>query len=185
MDVEESLESAAALSLYWHKNSITKAMKNCLALLLICFCIGCADNSTEPTDTSVTDQPDTTQVAGASGCYRLIVKRDTMVVTLQQQGNAITGSMVFDNYQKDGSKGTIQGTIEGDIIKVWYDFQSEGMRSYMEVYFKLQQESLIRGLGTVATRGDTSFYSNPADIRFTEEMVYQKISCDSIEAHHR
>lgn len=160
-------------------------MKNCIALLLLCFCIGCADNTGGTTDTSVVEQADTLAVAPANGCYRLIVKRDTMVVNIQQQGNAITGSMVFDNYEKDGSSGTIQGTIEGDIIKVWYDFQSEGMRSFMEVYFKLQQESLIRGLGTVATRGDTSFYSNPADIRFTEEMVYRKISCDSIAPHHQ
>jgi hypothetical protein len=70
-----------------------------------------------------------------SGCYMKITGRDTAILMIDQKGSALTGKMLYDNFEKDGSRGIVKGTEEKEILKLWYDFQSEGMHSVMEVYF--------------------------------------------------
>jgi hypothetical protein len=112
-----------------------------------------------------------------SGCYRKILGRDTMFVQLQQTGTSITGNMFFDNFEKDASRGTVKGIAEGSIIKLWYDFQSEGMNSVMEMWFLHKENSIIRGVGSFGVKGDTSYYTNPADIKYEEGQGFDKIKC--------
>jgi hypothetical protein len=41
--------------------------------------------------------------------------------------------------------GTIKGKEDKEILKLWYDFDSEGMHSVMEVYLKKENGKLLRG----------------------------------------
>jgi hypothetical protein len=74
-----------------------------------------------------------------TGCYMRVLKRDTLALHLQEVGNLVRGRLTFDNYEKDGSAGTVSGTIVGDVMKLIYSFQSEGMNSVMQVYFKISK----------------------------------------------
>ena len=115
-----------------------------------------------------------------SGCYRRIIARDSFTAVFEQRGNAINGRLVFDNYEKDGSSGDVKGKLEGDILKLIYTFNSEGMKSVMHVYFRYQNNKLIRGIGDMDVKGDTAYFKKPDMIVYPEDEVWQKVSCNEV-----
>lgn len=130
-----------------------------------------------PGNVPVTENPPTSTTP-ADECYLQILKRDTFTISYQQSGNMITGRMKFDNYQKDGSSGTIKGEMVADTLKLWYNFQSEGMSSVMEIYLKKENGKLIRGIGPVDVKGDTSYYTDKSAIKYTGTS-YNKVDCNN------
>jgi hypothetical protein len=113
-----------------------------------------------------------------SGCYMRVTGRDTLIARLQLLGDSITGSLLFDNYEKDGSSGMVSGKLYKGIIKLVYSFRSEGMNSVMDVWFKKQGDALIRGIGDMQTKGDTAYFTNTAVVDFPAGEKLSKIPCD-------
>ena len=131
------------------------------------------DSSTMPgTDKLVNDH---------IGCYMKVTGRDTTILMLEQVGDDLNGKMIFDNYQKDGSSGTVNGRREGEIIRLWYDFFSEGMNSKMEIYFKFEEGKLIRGIGEIDVKNDSAFYKNVQTIGYPATETFEKVACAGIE----
>ena len=120
-----------------------------------------------------------------SGCYWQILKRDTLVASLSQKDEMVTGKLSFDNFEKDGSSGLVRGTKAGDIIKLWYSFESEGMKSVMEVWFKKQGDALLRGTGDMATKADSSYFTNPAAVEFTSNQQMKKVDCNEVPSKYK
>jgi hypothetical protein len=114
------------------------------------------------------------------GCYLKISKRDTMVLHVQQNGMNISGKMNFDNYEKDASSGEVKGVLEGNEIKLWYNFQSEGMHSVMELYFKVEDNTLIRGIGPIGNKGDTAFFTDHSAIEYPADQSFDKMNCSKV-----
>ena len=138
------------------------------------------------------DQQDTTEVnvdtssmLGRTECFWMISQRDTLVAVLLQTGNQVTGRLSFDNFQKDGSTGSVTGIVEDDILKLWYSFQSEGTNSVMETWFKRTDDLLLRGVGPTAVKGDTSYFTDHAVIQFKGGQVLQRTSCDSVPEKYK
>jgi hypothetical protein len=126
------------------------------------------------------NKPVKNHAINVEGCYIKILKRDTMLLHVQQNGMNISGKMNFDNYEKDASSGEVKGVLEGDEIKLWYNFHSEGMRSVMELYFKIENNSLIRGIGSVGNKGDTAFFTDHAAIEYPADQSFDKIDCSKV-----
>jgi hypothetical protein len=124
------------------------------------------------------------QIPSVTGCYIRVLSRDTVAASLQQSGDRVTGKLSFDNYQKDGSTGTVDGRIENGVLKILYSFTSEGMNSVMEIRFKVENGQLFRGIGDIIPRGDTVYYSNPAAISF-EKQGLEKIDCSDLASKYK
>lgn len=152
-------------------------------LLLITSCNNSQQNEATVQD-SVTIHPGQEEGAlqNVSGCYLRVLKRDTLAVHLEDRGDSITGKLSFDNYEKDASSGTVTGVKDKDILKLIYNFRSEGMYSVMEVYFKISGNGLIHGIGEVATKTDTTYYANPQTITYPAENELKKISCEQLDS---
>jgi hypothetical protein len=119
-------------------------------------------------------------------CYMQVLKRDTMVLHINSAiGDGISGKLSFDNYEKDGSTGTVKGKREGDVVKLIYSFQSEGMNSVMEVYFKEENESLVRGVGEMQTKGDTAYFVQPDKITYPSNGMMKKTDCKDVPAKYK
>lgn len=159
-------------------------MKYVLYLLLFSKLISCTNNNQVATsqssgngkaissDNNVQTSPDVT------GCYMKIIGRDTAILMLEQKRNEFTGKMLYDNFEKDGSRGTVKGLEDKEIIKLWYDFNSEGMHSVMEVYFKKENGKLLRGVGDMDAKTDTTYFIS--GINYSDKEAFTKVDCDLI-----
>ena len=128
--------------------------------------------------TSASTKPEEHPVNDITGCYMKIVGRDTAILMLEQKGNMYTGKMLYDNYEKDGSRGTVNGKEDKEIIKLLYDFDSEGMHSVMEVYFKKENGKLLRGVGDMNAKTDTTYFIS--GINYSDKEAFIKVDCDLI-----
>ena len=169
-------------------------MQKLLIVLIIAMAVGCQSNADKTTvaDSVITANninsnnaiPADDAIVNITGCYMQVLKRDTFAANLQQQGNVVTGKLNFDNYEKDGSSGSVTGKLEADILKLKYAFSSEGMNSVMEVYFKYKDGNLIRGIGNMSTKGDSSFFISPNAIKY-EGGELMPISCEILPVKYR
>ena len=156
--------------------------------LSVIFFLSCNTNNNTEIDTTETgsvggENPikDSTVVANnIDGCYMRILKRDTMLLHLQQNGKMVSGKMNFDNYEKDGSTGTVTGVIENDIVKLWYNFQSEGMNSVMELYFKVGDSSMLQGVAPMENKADTAYFTDHSKIDYSSDRSLNKIDCAEV-----
>ena len=164
-------------------------MKYIFFILLSGKLISCNDNSPLNDRPGIGKSSDTGKVissndnknpgADVSGCYMRITGRDTAILKLEQKGNELSGKMIYDNYEKDGSRGTVKGREEGEILKLWYDFNSEGMHSIMEVYFKKDGERLLRGVGDMDAKTDTTYFIS--GINYSDKEAFNKVDCKTVE----
>lgn len=174
-------------------------MKKIFAVLAVAALASCGESTTtitERTDSTVTESKAETPVTqvpaetppqttpASDDCYVYILQRDTMVLHLQTNGDMVSGKLSFDNYQKDGSSGPVQGTKNGDIIKLLYTFNSEGMTSVSEEYFKISGNDLLLGIGEPAMKGDTSYFPDPNKIKYTGGR-FVKTDCNSIASKYK
>ena len=162
-------------------------MKYILYIFLVSKLIACNDNS-GANDKSTGSRPDSGTPVSAKpgdhplsdipGCYMKIAGRDTAILMLEQKGDMFTGKILYDNYEKDGSRGTVKGKEDKEIIKLWYDFDSEGMHSVMEVYFKKENGKLLRGVGDMDAKTDTAYFIS--GINYSDKEAFTKVNCDLI-----
>ncbi len=158
-----------------------------LLLILLASCNSHHSNNDKAKKDSIAvsgDQP-ASQTPSLSGCYLRVLQRDSLVLKLEQYGNNFTGKLTFDNFEKDGSTGIVKGTLTGDILKLIYDFQSEGMQSVMEVYFKVVDGGLIHGIGEVNVRSDTTYFPDNSQINYPESNKLSKVSCESLASKYK
>jgi hypothetical protein len=112
-----------------------------------------------------------------NGCFLRVLQRDSFSAKLQRNGDRVNGELRFDNFEKDGSSGPVSGVTKDNIIQLIYTFQSEGMTSVMEVYFKTDGDHLIRGIGEMISKGDTMYYKNPDAVKYPEDEKWRKVDC--------
>lgn len=165
-------------------------MKQYLIMMLSIIIISCNNNdgSTNTGDTIATAEDpsiNNDESSSVSGCYLRVIQRDSLAASLTQNGNTVTGKLTFDNFEKDGSSGTVAGTIDKDILKLVYRFQSEGMNSISEVYFKITDKGLIHGIGEIEVKGDSAYYASPDKIIYEPKELLNKLSCDSLVSKYK
>jgi hypothetical protein len=71
------------------------------------------------------------------GCYQLVSGQDTFKLDLVLKGDSASGTLVYNFFEKDDSKGTFRGLLADSILKVDYEFSSEGVISTRPAIFKL------------------------------------------------
>ena len=161
-------------------------------LFISVFLLSCNDSavSGEGSDTTL-NQPasgingkEEISVDNASGCFMNVTGRDTLVARLYRDGNKISGKLSFDNYQKDGSSGSVHGFLDGDIMKLSYAFASEGTNSVMDVFFKLEDSSIIRGIGKMDVKGDTAYYVDTSSIQYNGSELF-RMDCSNVPSKYQ
>jgi len=157
-----------------------------ISLVMMAACEDRSENKNSQTDSAAVTAPakPANDAGPVAGCYMGVLGRDTFAASLQQNGNTITGRLSFDNYEKDGSTGTVKGELRDNVLKLHYSFASEGMKSVMEVYFKEQDGSLVRGIGEMNIRGDTAYFVDPASINYNGSSL-RKTGCEALAAKYK
>ncbi len=112
-----------------------------------------------------------------AGCYSQLMGRDTAALQIETKGTHVTGSLSYNIFEKDRNDGTIQADQDGNIIKGWYLFKSEGIISVREVAWQLHGDELWPALGEVTQRNDTTLFASPGQLKFDSTRPFKKVAC--------
>jgi hypothetical protein len=166
----------------WYDFSPQHSMEKFSSILFVLVLLACNNNSANTTeeknDSEQASQAITISSTDFSGCYRKALQRDTVLLQLQQSGDSVSGTVSFDNYQKDSSSGTVRGSVKKDTVVLWYNFFSEGMHSVMEIVLQKTEDGLVRAVGPIVSKGDTALFKDHNEIKFDPRQTLQKIECN-------
>lgn len=112
-----------------------------------------------------------------NGCYVMHIGKDTASLELTVSGMAANGILVYNRFDKDDNTGELHAQLQGDYIKGWYRFSSEGMISVKETYFKLSGSKLLEGYGEMELRNDTAVFKFPTAVVYEDKHPYIKVDC--------
>lgn len=112
-------------------------------------------------------------------CYSAIIKKDTILMTLNIKGNELTsGKLSYNFYEKDKNEGTLVGEIKEDTLFADYTFMSEGVFSVRQVAFLKKGDSYVEGYGDVVgdNKGKVTF-KDTKQLKFEGNIVLSKVDC--------
>ncbi len=119
---------------------------------------------------------DTTHAA-ETNCYQYINARDTINLKITNDGGSVTGTLVYNLYQKDKNTGTIKGNMNGDILFAEYSFMSEGMMSTREVAFKKENNFMLEGYGPMIEKNNKMVFQNTDSLSYNNSIKLSGINC--------
>jgi len=109
------------------------------------------------------------------GCYVAKLAKDVYLLKIDSEVNGnVVGALAFNNFEKDSSSGTFNGTYKDGILLGNYSFSSEGMDSEMQVIFKKEEGAFVRGYGNTKIEGDKVTFENLADITYDSSAKFTK-----------
>lgn len=112
-------------------------------------------------------------------CYRAILKKDTISLTLSiKNGQLSSGNLSYNFYEKDKNEGALVGELKGDTLIADYTFMSEGTSSVREVAFLKKGDSYVEGFGDVVddNKGKVTF-KDKKQLKFDGNVVLLKVDC--------
>jgi len=106
------------------------------------------------------------------GCYIAVIKRDTIQLAITEvKGNQISGSLVYNFWEKDRSKGTFTGEYNNSVLLANYVFNAEGTTSERPVIFKKVSEGFVEGFGETKTEENREVFADPDAIEFGQSYT--------------
>lgn len=142
-------------------------MNKYLFLLLL---LACTNPDRKPADKA---GPATSLV----NCYRYINNQDTVVLKLITVGENMTGTLVYNFFEKDRNEGTIQGYIKDGVLLADYNFRAEGMQSLRQVAFKKTGDDYTEGYGEMDMSGEKMRFANTDSLDFSTGIVLKPFDC--------
>ena len=110
-------------------------------------------------------------------CYSYINNKDTVLLKTKYTGDSVTGTVVYNFFEKDKNTGTIQGQINDDLLIADYTFISEGMSSVRQVAFKKSGNNFIEGYGDIEDINGKIVFKNIDSLNFNHSMVLKEVDC--------
>ncbi len=80
-------------------------------------------------------------------CFQYIMNKDTVSLKTSIEGNKVTGELQYLFFEKDKSRGTIDGELKDGLLIADYTFQAEGTTSTRQVVFKKVEGGWKEGYG--------------------------------------
>ena len=123
------------------------------------------------------DPQNDTKANSSVTCYQYANQSDTVSLKLIRTGENVTGTLFYQLKEKDSNKGTIQGSMKGDLLLADYTFMSEGIQSTRQVAFKQNGNTFIEGYGESIDKNGTLKFKNIDSLNFSAEFKLQEIAC--------
>jgi hypothetical protein len=144
-------------------------MKRSILLLTVVavFIAACQNKTPEQKIDSLATAPDTTAIKN----------KDTASLSFTKAGNAVTGQLDYNYFEKDKNSGTIAGVIKGDTILADYTFNAEGTSSVREVIFIKKGDQLAEGYGPMEEKGGKTVFTDKSQLKFGDYVILSPIEC--------
>ena len=114
---------------------------------------------------------------GQLNCYRYVNNRDTVILRTTSVNGSITGTLVYNFYEKDKNKGTIQGQMKSELLIADYTYYSEGVQSVRQIAFKKNGKTFIEGYGEPETKNGKTIFKNIDSLDFNHSIILNEIDC--------
>ena len=150
-------------------------MKSIHIFLSACVLFSCNSQRKETEKPSIENSDANKEMP--KNCYRYSSATDTISLKVIHNGNEIAGTLVYNFKEKDKNKGTIQGSMYGDMLVADYTFMSEGMQSIRQVAFKFEENSFVEGYGDISIENSKVRFKNLDSLTFNTSMPLTKIDC--------
>lgn len=150
-------------------------MRTAIAFVILLSACNQAGNTGENDSTA---SENTSQQGAVASCYNKITGRDTIKLSLVVDEDKVNGTLEYNIYEKDKNTGVISGTMQDNILRATYEFQSEGVKSTRNVVFKIMGEQAYEAQAdSLTTDGLPVFNSDVALLKF-EPSPFKKIPCE-------
>lgn len=157
-------------------------MKTLKALVLAAFAVIACKGPKEDSPIDAHFSPDSLAKAEImEDCFRWINGKDTILLRIQPEEVNVTGELAYLFYEKDKSRGTIEGTLQDSLLIAEYTFLSEGDTSTRQVVFKRFEEGWREGYGDIAEVDGVVVYKNIDSLDFDHEVNLASIPCEDLE----
>ena len=150
-------------------------MKSTYLFMLLGFLASCGSQPKETTKES--ELPTSTKADSSVNCYQYATPSDTVTLKLIRIGEQVTGTLAYQFKEKDSNKGTLQGTMKGDLLLADYTFMSEGTQSTRQVAFKQNGISFTEGYGESVDENGKSKFKNVDSLDYSSSFKLQEIPC--------
>lgn len=111
-------------------------------------------------------------------CFLFVQGKDSIKLSIEKSEDIVTGSLAYKFYEKDKSFGTINGKLNGDILKADYTFQAEGTTSTREVIFMKNGDKLIPGYGETIEKDGKFVFKDNTKLDFNTTQALVKVACE-------
>ncbi len=109
------------------------------------------------------------------GCYFTDANDDFFVMDINYHDNTlVTANLAYLPFEKDSSKGTFSGNFENGVLHGIYTFESEGVKSERELFFKRVKDGFLPGTGPVEVIDNRlERFQRPLDLKWDESYKYR------------
>lgn len=115
---------------------------------------------------------------GAINCYRYVNNKDTVTLRTIVADELISGTLVYNFYEKDKNSGTIRGSMKDDLLIADYSFMSEGISSVRQVAFKKIDGTFIEGYGEPQESNGKITFKNIDSLNFNNSVLLSEVDCE-------
>ena len=107
------------------------------------------------------------------GCYMAELPEDLYVFNIDyHDNNTISAGVYYKNVNTDPSKGVFVGTYTNGVIRGFYNFDTEGLSSERELFFKGDKSGFTTGNGPVEIKDGIEKFKRPLQIKWNEDYKY-------------
>jgi hypothetical protein len=143
-----------------------------LIFSLVVSLIGSCNNRQQKSKENISST-DTSSV----NCYAYIKHLDTIILKTINVNDSVTGTLVYNLFQKDKYMGTIQGQMKGQLLIADFSFSSGGVKSVRQVAFKKNGKSFIEGYGDTQDNNGKTTFKNIDSLNFKNSIILRKVDC--------
>lgn len=108
-------------------------------------------------------------------CFVEAIGKDSTLVSITINGDAVEGKMNWLPYEKDGAIGTLKGKKVGDVITADYSYVIEGSEQVEEKVFILQGEKLLIKEGELEDKNGKLIMKFPEKAKVTSTL--NRVDC--------
>jgi len=131
------------------------------------------------------DQHEAKIMIPKSNCFVSISEKDSLWLKIEVFPNVATGMLHYQFYEKDNSKGTLEGKIVNNIFYGDYTYHSEGVQSVQEVAFLLSDSTATEGFGEMVEKDGKMEFKDSTKIDFSKGIKFHRIDCAQNEKKFR
>jgi hypothetical protein len=172
------------LVIWPHFCFVTLMKKLLICASVITFAAACNNESKESTEKqsfeSTTNTPANENASLPPGkeCYMGNAGRDTVTLSVNKDGDKVRGELSYRFYQKDKSRGSIDGWLKGDTLIADYAFASEGTESVRQVIFLKNGDTFTEGYADQTEKNGRMIFKNLDQVKFGDAFLLRKVECD-------